>query len=99
MIRHIVCFRLAADTAEQKTADSSVLRANLEGLVGRIPQLRHLEVGDDVRDASGHWDLALLTDFDTPEDLGTYQAHPDHVAVIGVINPLIADRAIVDYRR
>jgi hypothetical protein len=98
MIRHIVCFRLVADTAEQRTADAKVVRTSLEGLVGRIPQLRHLEVGDDLGDAASHWDLALLTDFDSTEDLRSYQSHPDHVTVIRRTDPLVADRAIVDYR-
>ena len=44
------------------------------------------------------WDIILTTELDTLEDVGTYANHPEHVAVSkGIIGPVKADRACVDY--
>jgi hypothetical protein len=97
MIRHVVAFKLAADDADDRARDAITLRDELGSLVGSVPQLRHLEVGIELGLVPGHWDACLVTDFDSVADLETYQAHPEHVRVLGVINPLVSARAVVDY--
>ncbi len=48
---------------------------------GKILQLRHLEVGIDVLHSERSYDIALMTKFDSMEELKNYQAHPVHVEV------------------
>lgn len=97
MIRHVVAFRLKAEDAADRARDAASIQQQLTSLVGLVPELRHLEVGIDVGLVAGHWDVCLVTDFDSVADLENYQGHADHVRVVTTINPLIASRAVVDY--
>lgn len=97
MIRHVVAFKLAADDHDDRRRDAATLRDELISLVGKIAELRHLEVGLELGLVAGHWDACLVTDFASVADLETYQAHPEHVRVVAATGPLVADRAIVDY--
>jgi Stress responsive A/B Barrel Domain len=97
MIRHIVAFRLAGAAGEERAAAARELTSQLESLVGVVPTLRHLEVGTDFGTVENHWHAVLVTEFDSVEDLDAYQAHPEQRAVVGRIDPLVADRAVVDY--
>ncbi|MCM3271572.1 Dabb family protein [Paenibacillus elgii] len=77
MITHIVLFKLKDRSPEAVKRTYDVL-VNMEG---KIPVLRHLEVGMDVLHLERSYDIALITKFDTLEDLKTYDTHPVHVEV------------------
>jgi hypothetical protein len=74
MITHIVLFKLH----DPSPANVAATREKLESMRGKIPQLRHLEVGVDVIRSERSADLALVTRFDSLEDLQAYQVHPYH---------------------
>lgn len=67
------------------------------GMKGRIPQLRHLEVGVDILHTERSYDLALVTKFDSLEDLQAYQTHPVHVEVANHIASVRESAVAVDY--
>ena len=69
----------------------------LLGMKGKIPQLRHLETGIDVVRSERSYDLALITKFDSLEDLKAYQAHPVHVEVLKYITSVRETSISVDY--
>jgi hypothetical protein len=74
MITHIVFFKL-----KDRSVDSiGRAKEKLLSMNGRIDQLRHLEVGVDVIHSERSFDLALVTKFDSLEDLQAYQVHPCH---------------------
>lgn len=95
MIRHVVVFRLAAGDAERRASDGAEIRRRLEALVGAVPGVRDLVVRPDLG-LDGHWDLALVTHHDSPNDLATYAADPRHRDVIAFCDMVVADKAIVD---
>ncbi|MET1044026.1 MAG: Dabb family protein [Microbacteriaceae bacterium] len=97
MIRHIVLFTLKADDPQVKDEDAQGIRERLEALTAIIPQVLTLEVGKSLGLVAGHWDLALFTEFASNEDLETYQAHPEHRAVLEYIAPRVSQKAVVDY--
>ncbi|HEY5973709.1 MAG TPA: Dabb family protein [Geobacteraceae bacterium] len=72
MITHIVLFRFN-DQAQVPVAKDLLL-----SMAGKIPQLRHLEAGQDVIRSERSHDLALVTRFDSLDDLQAYQVHPYH---------------------
>lgn len=78
MITHIVLFKLAQPTAENLAAT----KARLLSMDTEIPLLRHLEVGTDVIRSERSYDIALVTKFDSLEDLQSYQIHPYHAGVV-----------------
>ena len=98
MIRHIVMFKLKefASPAE-KQAKLDEIKTKLEALIDKIDVLRRIEVKFNCNPAET-WDLILITELDSLADVSTYANHPEHVAVAkGIIGPVKADRACVDY--
>ncbi len=73
MITHIALFKLVHANAE--TIDTA--RKALAGLEGKIPQLRHFEVGVNLVHSYRSYDLSVLARFDSLEDLQAYRG-PEH---------------------
>lgn len=98
MIRHIVMFKLKAfDTPAAKEAKLLEIKEKLEALIDKIDVLRSIRV-DFNCNPEETWDLILTTELDTLGDVAVYANHPEHVAVSkGIIGPVKADRACVDY--
>lgn len=94
MITHIVFFRLK----DQSAANLAAAKEKLLSMNGKIPQLRHLEVGVDVIRSERSYDLALVTRFDSLEDLQAYQVHPYHEGeILPYMKSVTAASAAVDY--
>ena len=93
MIKHIVMFKLKEfATPAEKEAKM------VEALKDKIDVLHKIEVNFNCNPAET-WDLILTTELDSLEDVATYANHPEHVAVAkGIIGPVKADRACVDYQ-
>jgi hypothetical protein len=64
---------------------------------GKIPLLRHLEVGMDVLHSERSYDIALITRFDSMDELKAYQIHPIHLGVAKYINSVKEASIAVDY--
>ncbi|MFZ5649108.1 MAG: Dabb family protein [Bacillota bacterium] len=94
MITHIVLFKLADPSPSNIEKTKQVL----EDMEGKIPQLRYIEVGIDVVRSQRSYDLALITRFDSLEDLRAYQVHPVHVKVLEHINSVRENVVAVDFQ-
>ena len=92
MITHIVLFKLANPT----TGNITAVRDKLLSMDGKILQLRHLEAGIDVIRSERSYDVALVTKFDSLEDLQSYQIHPYHT---GEVIPLMKSRLFLNSSR
>ncbi|MEI5583361.1 MULTISPECIES: Dabb family protein [unclassified Agromyces] len=97
MIRHIVLFRVADRTPRAKPGQVERLREALEPLASSVPGVLSLRVSADPTTIETHWDAALETEHESWEHLAAYQAHPEHRRAIEAIDPVVSDRAIVDY--
>lgn len=93
MIKHIVFFKLKDRSPESIERTAAVLR-NMEG---KIPQLVSIEVGLDVIHSERSFDIALVTELASLEDLQSYQVHPEHQIVIRHINEVKDVSVSVDY--
>ena len=94
MVTHIVFFKLSNPTSEGINA----VRDKLLSMDGKISQLRHLEVGVDVIRSERSHDVALVTRFDSLDDLQAYQVHPYHAGeVVPLMKSLCSSIAAVDY--
>jgi hypothetical protein len=78
MITHIVLFKLS----DPSPANLTVTRDKLLSMKGQIGQLRHLEAGIDVIRSERSYDIALVTKFESLEDLQAYQVHPYHAGEV-----------------
>jgi len=45
----------------------------------------------------GHWDVVLVSEHDSNDDLEAYQAHPAHREAAAWVSTVVNDRATVDY--
>ncbi len=96
MIRHIVLFKLQAfESQALKEAKMQEIKTKLENLQPLIPELKRIEAGIN-RNENEQFDISLLTEFETMDDLHIYAAHPDHVAVGKIIREVLEARACVD---
>ncbi|UOR01371.1 Dabb family protein [Leucobacter allii] len=94
MIRHIVTFAFR-DTLSREAAEAG-LRAALEPLARSVPGVLALEVAVDDSGISGHWDAVLISHHASAEDLAAYQIHPDHLAAVEALDPIVGNRSVVD---
>ncbi len=94
MIKHIVFFELEDNSIENK----QVVKNKIMEMKGKILLLKHLEVGINITDESRAYDLALVSDFDSVEDLQAYAIHPLHVEVVKYLKSINTISKIVDYQ-
>ncbi len=99
MIRHAVIFGIRGDEGLNSIQKAKELKALLLTLVGKVPEIKRMEVGINHPDApDGNAELILICDFDTIEDCAMYQINPDHVVVAKEIGKVKISRACVDYQ-
>ncbi len=94
MIRHIVLFQLK-DSSEKQYVMSH-FKAAIEALPAVIPWIRHIEVRFNTNPEEAY-DVALVSEFDSLDDVNRYAVHPDHQAAAKIIGPHKENRACVDY--
>jgi len=78
VIAHIVFFRLK----EPSPGNLQEAKEKLLSMAGKLPMLRHLEVGIDLVRSERSFDIALYSHFDSMDDLMAYQVAPYHAEVI-----------------
>lgn len=92
MFTHIVFFKLKN---KEQTEEAKNILLSMEG---KIPELKGLEVGVDVLHTERSYDLALITRFDSLEDMNTYQVHAYHVnEVLKYLKPMLESSKAVDF--
>lgn len=94
MFTHIVFFRLK-DKSEGNINKAKEILLRTEG---RVPTLRSIKVGIDVVRSARSYDLALVSTFDSCEDMDAYQVHPVHKdEVLADLGPMLESSAAIDF--
>ncbi len=98
MIRHVVMWQFK-DEAEGKTKaeNCKIVKERLEALPAVIPYIRRLEVGINEFSSAMSFDMVLITEFDSKDDLDLYAVNPNHVKVSEYVTKVRTSRAVVDY--
>jgi len=101
MIKHIVCWQLYEQAeGRDKTTNCSLVKAELLALKELIPEMRSVEVGENLPQAgSDNYDVVLIAEFDNLEALRRYQDHPEHQRFKKFISPLRSKKVAVDFER
>lgn len=97
MINHVVLFKLKEYPTEEKVKVINELKEMLMALKGKIPELKYIEVGENYELESKSYDLALISHFNSVEDLDVYRVHPEHKKVVTRIGEVTEARAAVDF--
>ena len=92
MVKHIVLytFKEGVDKAEAV----SIIKEQLEPLVGVIPGLTHMEIRAAYQ---GGMDYALYSEFESREALANYAGHPAHQAAKEHFWDFLDTRVCADY--
>ncbi len=93
MIRHIVFFKLKNNSQENKQKVKNII----EPLKEKIDVIRFYQVGINFSSEDRAYDLALVSDFDTQEELYRYAKHPEHLKVIEQLKQEGIQTKVVDF--
>ncbi|WP_024955036.1 Dabb family protein [Sulfurospirillum arcachonense] len=93
MIKHIVFFKLEDNSQEHK----QIIKDKLLSLQDKIEVLKSTEVGLNFATEDRAYDLALLCDFESKEDLQAYAIHPVHVEFVNYVKSKNTITKVVDY--
>ena len=97
MIRHVVTWKLASEDAVERGAQAAEVARRLNALDGVVPQLRAISAGANTIYPESNWDVTLVADFDSVDDLEQYQVHPAHEEVVAYVRSVVASRVAVDF--
>lgn len=99
MVKHIVFFRLAEEAeGHSKQENAQIIKEGLMSLLDKVPVLRFERVGINIPNAKKtDYDVCLECEFDSWDDVETYQNHPEHLKVAAYIAKCRTARAAVDY--
>lgn len=99
MIKHIVLFKLHPfSEGNTKHENALYIKRKLEELQSVIPELQRIEVKINMPEVSAdNYDLMLITEFDSLEDLKVYANHPAHQEVVSFITKVRTDRVAINY--
>lgn len=97
MLKHIVMWKLKHDQEHDRAENALLAKTYLEDLAGKIKEIRKIEVGINVNESAGAYDLVLYSEFENEQDLEAYQNHPDHLKVGEFIGQIRESRVVVDY--
>jgi len=96
-MKHVVLFSLKEDIVPaEKRRIMEEFKAGIEALPKVIPSIRAIEVGYN-ENPDEKFDLALVGEFDSLEDIQAYAVNPAHVAVAGKLKPYVKSRACSDF--
>lgn len=98
MVKHIILWQLKDEiSAEEKENIKKNIKAELEGLQGKIEGLHEIRVQYEAL-ATSNAEVMLDSTFDSEEALKNYSVHPAHVQVADAyVRPYTKTRMCMDY--
>lgn len=93
MLKHIVLWKIKEN--EDKAEACAQIKERLEGLVGKIPEIKKLHVGKNIN--GGEYDVILISAFEDADALKRYDQNPLHLAVREYIRGVVEKRTAVDF--
>ncbi|MFQ5428094.1 MAG: Dabb family protein [Thermodesulfobacteriota bacterium] len=93
MIIHIVLFKFK----ERTEAHINESLENLRGLMGKVPSLKALTVGEDVVQGERSYDVGIIAGFEDLAGLESYRSHPEHVIVANRLKEISESIVALDF--
>lgn len=95
MVKHMIIWKLKEEI--DQAAVKAAIKAELEGLVGKIDGLLEMHIHTEGYPCSAG-DLLMDAAFESKEALDAYQVHPAHQAIANnLVRPNAASRLSFDY--
>ncbi|MEV8338591.1 Dabb family protein [Leucobacter sp. NPDC077196] len=96
-LRHIVSWKFAGETREERDAQAAQAVAAIEPLRDLVPSVRALSLHRNELFDGTNFDLTLIADFDDEAGLAEYASHPEHLPVIDLVKGIATARAASDF--
>ncbi len=93
MVKHIVMYKLKEPTEANKQA----LRDKFLSMKGKIDLLVDIQSGVDEIKSDRSFDVVLVCEFKSMEDLEKYRVHPVHLPVMAYVKSVVEKSHSVDY--
>lgn len=94
MIRHVVLFKLKPGVSHD---DRDRWLEMSRAAHARIASVRAFSIGPDLMGLPRSYDVAVVADFDSLDDVRDYAAHPQHLPVVELARGLSEHIASVDF--
>lgn len=96
VLRHVVCLKFTEVTSQEKITDFMKL---VDELPAKITEIKDLEWGVNVSEEGNDkgFTHCITFTFADQKALEAYLPHKDHVAIVEVLKPMLADVFVVDY--
>jgi hypothetical protein len=94
MIRHVVLFKLKPNVSREER-DRWIEMSRLAHT--RIASIRAFSIGPDLMGLPRSYDVAVMVDFDSLDDVRDYAEHPEHLPVVELARDLSEHIASVDF--
>ena len=82
---------------ENKKENMNTYKKMLMALPPIIKEVKHMEVGKELNVGQGNYDMVLISEFKSMEDMQIYKEHPEHVKALEFCKTVCIERACVDY--
>lgn len=98
MVKHIVMWKFK-DEAEGLTREENLMKvkAMLEALPEKIDFIRHMEVNLNSNFNGSNFDVVLISEFDSIDDVNRYRVHPEHKQISAYVSLVREARSSVDF--
>jgi len=94
-IRHVVVVKWSEGVTPDQV---EAIQAELQKLPSLISNILAYNVGADLNAVAGNADFGITADFATISDFQVYASHPEHLRVVAMMKPLIAQRSAVQVK-
>ena len=86
---------------DDNSKKENILKAKnmLNALMGKIPSLQSMEVGENFCDEDRAMDLSIITTFKDKKGLNEYAIHPIHMQVVEFIKEVTILSKVVEYQK
>ena len=98
MIRHIIMFKFTEVKNDSERLENTE-RMNLafSPLPNKINAIKSYELVNNMKKTEFSYDLAIISEYNTWEDLKTYLNHPEHQKAISLCKDIKKEKAVIDY--
>lgn len=98
MIRHIIMFKFTeVKNDEDRLQKTNTIKSSFLPLRNIINVVESYEVAINSRKTEFSYDIALISEFNTWNDLETYLDHPEHKKAIDICKDIEKEKAVIDY--
>ena len=98
MVKHVVMWKFKEiGERNSKAQNLEIAKSKLMGLKDTIPQIQSISVGQNLNSDSSTYDLVLIADFNSKEDLDAYIENPEHAKVSAFLKKVKIGRICIDY--